>query len=315
MNEMNESISALIVVTDRYDDVVECLSSLIRIEHLLAEVCLLVNAPSNDWPSDPFNELPQPVAHKLRITHSETRVFPTEGRNRLAENAIGEFFLFLDDDSKVLNEAGIVKGLKLLRRYDKIGSIAYPQCTDDGVITSSMQPAPVDYICVTAGFVSCGAIVKARVFRKLNGFQEILQMAHEENEFCKRQWNAGYAVCFLPETCISHCPSAVARNSIQRLKLNARNSLYQAILHEPLYLLGLTIVPRLVNAALYLRNECRTLKCSWFDLFLEAMSDFKRDFGQLIVRRSPLRWGSIRLWQKLKASYPPLDSWTSLAGD
>jgi GT2 family glycosyltransferase len=204
-----------------------------------------------------------------------------------------------------LNREGIEKGLRILERDASVGSIAFPQSTEQGELAPYTQPAPVEHACFACGFMTCAAMTRADVYHQLGGFQELLQMAHEENEFCKRHWDAGYAVIYLPERCICHNPSPVARNSRQRAKLNARNIWYQAVLHEPLWLLSFTLLPRLVQAARYLRYAAEWTGGNWAPLFREALRDFWHDLPALLRQRHPLSLRTMRLWQQLKHDHSP----------
>lgn len=305
---MPPEISALIICGDRLGAVTRCLQSLEKLGDRLHEVLLLQNAPSSPWPADCFASVASSVRQKLSVIESDTRLFPTTGRNRLAERATGAVYLFLDDDSLVLDHVGIEKGLQIFRDDLSVGSIAYPQSTEAGELAPYMQPAPVDHACFACGFMTCAAMTRASVYHQLGGFQELLQMAHEENEFCKRHWDAGYAVLYLPDRCICHNPSPVARNSRQRAKLNARNIWYQAVLHEPLWLLPFTLLPRFLQAALYLRYAHEWTGGGWLSLFWEATADFGKDLPALLSRRRPLSSRTIRLWQQLKQDHSPYNA-------
>lgn len=297
---MANEISALIICGDRIGEVTRCLESLVKLGDTLREVLLLQNAPKTPWPQGCFDTVPRSVRDRLKVLRSDSQVFPTTGRNRLAKVATGSVYLFLDDDSMVLDNTGIEKGLRILQSDPSVGSIAYPQSTETGELAPYAQPAPVEHACFACGFMTCAAMTRADVYHQLGGFQELLQMAHEENEFCKRHWDAGYAVLYLPERCICHNPSPVARNSRQRAKLNARNIWYQAVLHEPLWLLSFTLLPRIVQAARFLRYADEWTGGGWISLFREALRDFLSDLPALIRSRRPLSLRTMRLWQKLK---------------
>ncbi len=294
-------ISAIVICTDRLQEAIECVGSLDLLGDLLREVLLLKNAPKDPWPKDAFDHLTENVRSKLNILESSDRVFPTTGRNRLASGATGSIFLFLDDDSLVLSRSGIEIGVSTLIADPVVGSIAYPQSTKTGEVTDSAQPASVTYPCYACGFMTCAALVKASVYRELGGFQELLQMAHEENEFCKRQLNIGYSVVYLPIACISHVPTPNARNSSQRIMLNARNSWYQAVLHEPAWLLVLSIIPCLIQGARYLRGSVKWAGGNWISLYRQALVNFYFDLPSLWMSRQPLKIDTILRWQKLKS--------------
>lgn len=302
---MAREISALIICGDRLEEVTRCLQSLAKLGDLLHEVLLLKNAPKIFWRDNCFDSVPSSVRTRLRIIASDRQLFPTTGRNILAAQATGSMYLFLDDDSLVIERNGIESGLRILQSDATIGSIAYPQSTEDGKLAPYMQPAPVEHPCFTCGFMTCAALVRSDVYHQIGGFQELMQMAHEENEFCKRQWDAGFSVLYLPERCICHNPSPTARNSRQRAKLNARNIWYQAVLHEPLWLLSLSFLPRILQGARYLRQANDWTDGDWQPLLREALSDLCRDLPSLWKARRPLKLRTIRRWQQLKKHFPP----------
>ena len=299
-------ISTLIICSDRFEDLIRGLASLEILGDLLLDVRVLKNAPSVEWRNDRFDALSASVRDKLVIFPTEQRVFPTEGRNRLAKDSKADAFLFLDDDSYLLELGGILKGLEILQRDNSAGSIAYAWCDENGAIIKTLtQPAPVNYSCLTCGFMTCGALVRADVYRKLGGFEEILQMAHEENEFCRRQWNLGYSVIYLPTPTVCHDPSDVGRNTRQRAKLNTRNEWYMAVLHEPLWILWLSLPLRMWRGRSYLKGVKDWTGGEWKSLYREALKEFFRDLGELLRRRSPLKLSTLQKWQRIKKTYPP----------
>jgi hypothetical protein len=299
-------ISVLILCSDRFEELIRGLASLECLGDPLLDVRVLKNAPSVEWKKERFDALPATIREKCIILPTERRVYPTEGRNLLAKGSKADAFLFIDDDSYLLELEGIQKGLEILQRDHTAGSIAYPQCDGKGTIIEDFgQPAPVDYPCLTCGFMTCGALVRADVYRKLGGFQEILQMAHEENEFCRRQWNLGYSVVYLPTPTVCHNPSKGGRNMRQRAKLSARNTWYMAVLHEPLWLLWLSLPLRIWRGRSYLKWAEHWTGGEWRPLFREALREFFRDFGRLLRCRSPLKVSTFLRWANIKKTYPP----------
>jgi GT2 family glycosyltransferase len=299
------SLSVLIVCSDRFDDLIRGLASLEVLGDLLLEVRVLRNAPSIEWQKERFDRLPAAVREKLIILSSEQRLFPTAARNRLAEGSRGDAFLFLDDDAYLLELAGIQKGLEILQRDKSVGSIAYAQCDEKGgMIRDYVQPAPVDYPCLTCGFALYGALVRAEIFRKLGGFQELLQIYGEENEYCRRQWNVESSVVYLPGPTVCHNPSAINRNTWQRAKMDTRNGWYVALLHEPLWMLWFSLPRRIWVGRSYLKGTDAWPGSPRRPLFREALREFLRDFRELVRRRSPLKLSTLRMWQYLKKTYP-----------
>jgi GT2 family glycosyltransferase len=299
------TISALVICSDRFEELIRGLASLEVLGDLLLEIRVLKNAPSIEWKEDRLDALPTAVREKLVILPSEQSLSCPAARNRLAEGSKGDAFLFLDDDAYLLELAGIQKGLEILQRDKSVGSIAYPQCDEKGVIIKNYaQPAPVDYPCLTNGFSGYAALVRAELYQKLGGFQEILQAYGEENEYCRRQWNLGYSVVYLPAPTVFHMGSKVERNKWQRAKFDARNAWYVALLHEPLWYLWFSLPRRILGGRSYLKWTN-----SWPDsprqpLFRQALKEFFRDFPELVRRRTPLKLSTLRTWQPIKKTNP-----------
>jgi GT2 family glycosyltransferase len=223
----------------------------------------------------------------------------------LAKESKADAFLFLDDDSYLLELGGIRKGLEILKRDNSAGSIAYAWCDATGAILKNIpQPAPANYPCLACGFMTCGALVRADVYRKLGGFEEILQMAHEENEFCRRQWNLGYSVIYLPTPTVCHDPSDVGRNTRERAKLNTRNAWYMAVLHEPLWMLWFSLPLRMWRGRSYLKRIKDWTGDDWQSVYREALKEFVKNFPELVRRRSPLRLSTLQKWQHIKKTSP-----------
>jgi GT2 family glycosyltransferase len=298
-------ISVLIICSDRFEELIRGLTSLEVLGDLLLEARVLKNAPSIEWTKERFDALPAAVRDKCVILPSEQRLFPTAARNRLAEGSKGDALLFLDDDAYLLESGGIQKALEILQRDNSVGSIAYPQCDEKGaIIKDYVQPAPVDYPCLTCGFSSYGALVRTDLHRKLGGFQEMLQIYGEENEFCRRQWNLGYSVVYLPTPTVCHIPSKIDRNKWQRAKMDARNGWYVALLHEPLWYLWFSLPRRILGGRAYLKRTNDWPGSPRRPLFREAFQEFSRDFRELVRRRTPLKLSTMRTWQRIKKTYP-----------
>ena len=153
------------------------LASLELLGDLLREVRVLKNAPSVEWKQDRLDALPAFVRERCVIIPNERRVFPTEGRNRLAEGSNAYAFLLLDDDAYLLELDGIRKGLGILQRDNSVGSIAYAPCDEKGGIIEGFGQARAPMSSIIALFAvsfhvvrSCEAmlITSSAAFRKFS---------------------------------------------------------------------------------------------------------------------------------------------------
>ena len=303
--EKTGKISVLIICSDRFEELIRGLASLEVLGDLLLEIRVLKNAPSIEWKKDRFDALPAAVREKCVILPSEKRLPCTAARNRLVEGSRGDVIFFLDDDAYLLELAGIQRGLEILQRDNSVGSIAFPQCDGKGaIIENYTQPAPVDYSCLTCGFTGFAALLRADVYRKLGGFQEMLEGFGEENEYCRRQLNLGYSVVYLPTPTVCHAPSEVGRNTWERARLATRNGWYVALLHEPLWFLWFSLPRRILGGRSYLKGTNAWPGSPRRPLFREALKEFSKDFRELVRRRSPLKLSTLQKWQRIKKTYP-----------
>ena len=72
--EKTGKISALIICSDRFEELIRGLASLERLGDLLLDVRVLKNAPSAEWKKDRFDALPATVREKCVIFPTEQRI-------------------------------------------------------------------------------------------------------------------------------------------------------------------------------------------------------------------------------------------------
>lgn len=135
------------------------------------------------------------------------------------------------------------------------------------------QPLPVDSI------IGAFFLVRREVWEKLGGFDEGFFFFLEETDFCRRAWDAGYAVYHLPEVAVRHRQGATAKQWELPARIEYWRSRYRYFrLHAPAWERGM------VFAILPVR------------LFLECVGDTLLVLGSLgripkWRRRARVRWG------------------------
>jgi GT2 family glycosyltransferase len=146
------------------------------------------------------------------------------GNNAGSKKADGEFLLFLNSDTQVLDK-GISQMLDFLRVHPKVGILGGKLCNTDGSSQKSVgifYTIPTLFISLFGGermgllrkspkaakrvdWVS-GALcmTPAEVFKKVGGFDQNLFMYMEDMELCYRVRKSGYDVFFYPDVSVRH---------------------------------------------------------------------------------------------------------------
>ena len=149
----------------------------------------------------------------------------TYTRNVAVLKAKGEYLLFLDSDAeltsditpltgdlkdestgivapKLLYPDGLIQHncMRFPTAVSKFLKLAMNKDIDayENSVYSNNKPLPVDY-CMSAFL-----LVRERLFKKIEGFDEMFFYAPEDVDFCLRSWGAGYKVIYDPRVTAVH---------------------------------------------------------------------------------------------------------------
>ncbi len=159
---------------------------------------------------------------KARLIQNKTNVGFAKGCNIGGENAKGEYLLFLNSDTQIKDDT-IKNMLVVLEQNKEIGVIGGELQNIDDTTSESYgsfysiksiisllflsflkkkkvlsEKSIVDW--VSGGFM----LIKAPVFKKLNGFDERFFMYVEDMELCFRVIKLGYSTMFFPQAKAFH---------------------------------------------------------------------------------------------------------------
>ena len=184
-----------------------------------AEILLVDNASSDDTV-----KLAKKFGSEIKIIETGSNLGFAKGNNFGANKATGEYLLFLNPDTSFKNgklsdmisvfekneKAGVVGG-KLTGRdgtaeksagrfFNLIETLLIVLGLDEalGVRFSPSKLSKVDF--VSGGFM----MVRSKLFKSLNGFDENFFMYIEDMEFCYRAKKSGFETYFTPDVSISH---------------------------------------------------------------------------------------------------------------
>jgi len=203
------SISIIIPVKNRPQDIRECLASLASLDYPKDKVEIIV---VNDGSTDSTSKVIQ--TFDIKVIHLTQSIGASACRNLAAREANGELLGFTDSDcvphphwlkelSPYLNDerVGVVGGYvsnfynrSLLDRYEAVKS------------SLNMGPSPYrveNGKSSTAYVPSCNLIIRKKAFSEAGGFQEDLHVG-EDVDLCWRARKLGYHLLYVPQGEVKH---------------------------------------------------------------------------------------------------------------
>jgi mycofactocin system glycosyltransferase len=202
------SVSVIIPVKNRPQDIRECLASLVSLDYPKDKVEVIV---VNDGSTDSTGEVIR--AFDIKATHLTRSIGASACRNLAARDAKGDLLGFTDSDcvvhSRWLGElspyfndekVGIVGGFvsnfyhhSSLDRYEEVKSS----------LNMGLLPFRVEDQLSSAYVPSCNLIIRKKAFFEVNGFQEDLAVG-EDVDLCWRTRKLGYHLQYIPRGKIEH---------------------------------------------------------------------------------------------------------------
>lgn len=225
----NPLISVIIPNKDHTADLEKCISSLEkknRYQNL--EILVVENNSEKEETFAYYKELEQRNP-KVKVLFWKEKVFNYPAINNFgAEHASGEYLLFLNNDTEVVNEDCIEELLGYCQRSD-VGAVGARLYYDDGTIqhagvivglggiaghpfSKAVHEDPgyfgriimaQDYSAVTAACM----LVKKSVFQQVSGFDEGYAVAFNDVDLCLRIRRAGWLIVYNPYAEMNHYES------------------------------------------------------------------------------------------------------------
>lgn len=200
-----------------------------------------------------------------------------------------EFLFFLNDDAAVRPEsvrwlvdhltlhpecAVVGPRLTVWGAEDHLNSLGLnltevAEAWDEGIGLAVTEYGPLPPAREVAAVTGAALMIRAAVFRRLGGWNELYQFYFEDLDLCLRAWRAGHTVRHLTDAEVAHRISATAgQASPFKRYLSWRNQFLLLAAHWPTArLLGL--LPRLVAAQLGVFGKRLAARC-WSDAGLQA---------------------------------------------
>jgi GT2 family glycosyltransferase len=297
-------LSVCVATRNRPELLVRCLNSLTHLDGRRFEV-LVIDDASEPAVEPAVRPLLDPsVAAVTRFVRHQVNTGYIVARNELARLAAATVLLYLDDDAELM-DAGVLEGLDLITRDPTVGGIGFAQAGADGQrLPTFNQPAPVPHRCYAPTFYGYAHLVRKDVFLKLGGYREQFRSYGEESEFCKRLWNAGLAVVYLPDVVVRHVHSPTGRSELTRMRYGCRNSILGAMYNEPMLMAAATIPVRLYRYWRWRRVPCEYYGISDAGGMRWQLAEIVRNLPDAARHRSPLKLSIFRKLERLKREFP-----------
>lgn len=157
-------------------------------------------------------------AEAIKAAHPDIKLIERRDNTGVAgwnygfEQAKGDYFIVLDDDSNI--ESGLNESLQYMDQNQDIGILALNVTTGPYTNELFKWKDKQDII----GFVGCGAIIRRKLYDNIGGFAAWLHIYAHEFDYAIRCLNAGYHVRFFENSNVIHRASSINRSS-KRLKI------------------------------------------------------------------------------------------------
>jgi GT2 family glycosyltransferase len=212
------------------------------------------------------------------------------GYNKGFQQASGEYFLVLDDDSNPQSIDSVEKMMMLLDEHKDIGIIACHIESPDGSAQSSWHLPISDSFGPSPFFIGCGFIIRSDLFRSINWYPESFFLYQNEIDIAFKVRQKGYRIYYAPDCIVTHRGIPNQRPGWRRVYYPTRNTIWLILRYYPQpqasYMIASRLVIGLVRAIQYrqLVNYFKAVK----DAFKHRPS--KQKISPQTLRESEVFW-------------------------
>lgn len=220
-------LSIIVINYNTKELTLNCLNSLFKLykrefENGEFEIILIDNASPDGSGKELLNQLKD--RKEITFIESKENLGFGRGNNKAAEKAKGEFLLFLNSDTEVLND-GLINMIDFLSKNEKVGVLGARLENVDGTNQRSAVKfySLANLFLMLLGFERLGMVrssytkikkvdwvsgaslmIKRKLFENLGGFDKNIFMYTEDMELCYRVQKAGFDVFYYPNIKIVH---------------------------------------------------------------------------------------------------------------
>lgn len=213
-------LSVLTVTHNNEENIDKYLRSLLR--HLPKDSkIIIVDSGSSDKTTQKINKF-----KNILLIESKENLGFGKGSNLAAKKADGEYLLFLNPDTQVLDDS-INKLVDYLENHPEVGVVAPKLVESSGKIQPSVRKLPTIlgaikeyYFGIKNSYdfyipqginpvevesvVGAAMIVRREIYQQVKGFNERYFLYFEDLDFCRKTHQLGLRIVYLPEAHIKH---------------------------------------------------------------------------------------------------------------
>ena len=249
LEKQNEPLVSIIIPTkNNYKLLKKCISSIKRkTSYKKYEIIVVDNNSTDNEVKNYYKSLPYQV-----FNYEDSFNF-SKISNLGAAHAKGELFLFLNDDTQILNNDWLDELVTLCTQKD-VGAVGPKLVLNDDTI----QHAGISFLDTGAGFHpfqninasshymfnllnlirECSSvtgaclITKKELFNKVNGFDENYDLYYGDADFCLKLIDEGYKILYTPFSKVLHDGSSSIKDIIKQDTLSEHKSHYTVENHS-----------------------------------------------------------------------------------
>ncbi len=223
-------VSIIIPTKDRPEHLRRCIESIKqKTIHPNYEIIIVDNRSSDERAVDYLSSLESSGEDRVQVIRYDGEFNFSAINNLAAERAKGDFLVFLNNDTEVIEpgwleamqELGRIPGVaivgaKLLYPDDTVqhAGVALWRCGAAGHVHNRLPRDERGYFGTADSIRNCSAVTAAcmmvsrEAFRKLGGFDPSYIVSYQDVDFCLRAWRAGMRVAYTPFALLYHHESA-----------------------------------------------------------------------------------------------------------
>ena len=185
---------------------------------------------------------PEPLAPALaefpsvRFLRLERRVGPAAAKNAGARGSSGEFLLFMDSDTELVEPGMLETMLSVFRERPDCGVVGGELILRDGEwrhpmrafgpggrLATRLERAPLPLTSDVSHLSSSNLMIPRELFERIGGFWEPYDYIMEDADLCAAARAAGREIYTSTALSVRHHRTATARSSFRVRTMNARN--------------------------------------------------------------------------------------------
>lgn len=278
----------LSIVFLNYNKLVETQQTIEQLSHICANKKEIEIIAVDNGSSDGTAEyLKKQTVAKVILLEENTGI---AGYNKGFQQASGEYFLVLDDDSSPQSMDAVEKMMRVLDEHKDIGIIACHIVSPDGTAQSSWHLPKTDSFGPSPFFIGCGFIIRSDLFKSINWYPEGFFLYQNEVDVAFRARQKGYRIYYAPDCVVTHRGIPNQRPGWRRVYYPTRNTIWLIQRYYPQpqasYMIASRLVIGLVRAIQFhqLANYFKAVK----DAFKQRPS--KQQTSPLVLRESEVFW-------------------------